>query len=169
LQALAAGADYVSPVDIAEWIERVEAARQTLGWSQRRLAREAGLGNEGNYGVLVQRIRAKTSESAPAAQTVSAINSALARAGAAVQHEPELPPAPARTVEYDDRFAGAREVVQALVEDGYDKESAKRAVGSVAFDEGAGGSNPLHLFRAAKRILDTERGRPEVGVRERRK
>lgn len=157
-------AQNVPAVDLTAWLEQVEAARLELGWSQRRLAREAGLKNDGNYNVIVQRIRDKGQEAAPSAQTIEAITSALQRAGA-LRPSSERPPS--RTVEVEDRYADAREVVTALVDDGYAFEAAKRAVGSVVFDEGPEGSSALHLFRAAKRLLDSERGRPELGVRRR--
>lgn len=73
---------------------------------------------------------------------------------------------PARVVERPDRYAHATKVIRALVEDGYDAGDVRRAVGFIAFDEGQEGSDQLDLYRAAKRVLDTERGRPELGVRE---
>jgi len=50
-------------------------------------------------------------------------------------------------------------VVRKLVEDGYADRAARRAVGDVAFQEGAEGISELDLYRAALRVLEAERGK----------
>lgn len=83
--------------------------------------------------------------------------------GAPVAQEPNSPPAH-RVVEPTPRYGAGPQVVQRLVEDGYEPRAARRAVGDVLFDEGPEESSELDLYRAARKLLDLERGRPEVGV-----
>jgi transcriptional regulator with XRE-family HTH domain len=134
-------------LDLQDWLKRVEAARAELGWSQRDLAKQAGLRSETAYGGIAKRLKDNPRHS-PSVYVLEAINRALASAGYPIEHAPI--PRPVET----GPIADAREVVQTLVEDGVDRETAKRAVGSVLFDDPSLAG--LALFRAARRVLAEE-------------
>ncbi len=122
----------VNTTGVEIW-ERLEWAREQVGWGQRELGREAGLKHDSHYSVVLRQFKAGGGIKA---ETLDLLVDALVRRGFSEAWlrkgvGPEL--SNERTVEYPERYPNRARAIALLVEAGEDEEECRSAA-PVALD-----------------------------------
>lgn len=144
---------------------RFEQARTEKGLKMREVGRRA-MKNEGDYGLAIHRLR---SGGSPRLKTVEPIIKFFSGLGYRAQwlRTGELPKDDSGVLVVKDsgepRYGFAPGVVKELVDEGVDPERAKAVVFDLIFQEGEGGTNPIAMYKTARRVLDVQDGKKPEG------